>query len=175
MTKYVEGFCWVLKYYYQGCQSWDWYFPYHYSPFASDFDFIGELKIDFTLGTPFKPYEQLMGVLPAASRSHIPEAFQHLMINSDSEILDFYPEKFPIDLNGKKFTWQGVALLPFIDENRLLAEMQKHYHKLTEEEAKRNEKGNELLWLGQFHPVFDRLCILYARKDITAVRSLFII
>ena len=37
----------------------------------------------------------------------------------DSSIIDFYPTDFRIDLNGKKYAWQGVALLPFVDEEWL--------------------------------------------------------
>jgi 5'-3' exoribonuclease 2 len=56
-----------------------------------------------------------MGVLPAASKTFILQPFHWLMTGSDSVILDFYPE----DLNGKKLSWQGVVLPPFIEEDRL--------------------------------------------------------
>lgn len=34
------------------------------------------MSFHFELGTPFRPYEQLMGVLPVASKDHIPIAYQ---------------------------------------------------------------------------------------------------
>ena len=44
--------------------------------FLVDLRKIDEMSFEFQLGTPFKPYEQLMGVLPVASMEHIPLAYQ---------------------------------------------------------------------------------------------------
>lgn len=53
-----------------------------------------------------------------------------------STIIDFYPEDFKIDLNGKKFAWQGVALLPFVEEDRLFKALEPYYELLTDAESK---------------------------------------
>ncbi|KAJ1346905.1 5'-3' exoribonuclease 2 [Parelaphostrongylus tenuis] len=165
---YVEGLCWVLKYYYQGCVSWDWYFPYHYAPFASDFDTVSKFKPNFSSTTkPFKPLEQLMSVFPAASRQHLPIHWQKLMIDDDSPIIDLYPIDFRIDLNGKKFAWQGVALLPFVDEVRLLKTLESVQHTLTEEEIARNKIGPNRIFIGRNHPAFDFFKELYTDGDQT--------
>ena len=162
---YTEGLCWVLLYYFQGCPSWTWYYPYHYAPFAADFVDIGDMDIHFEKGIPFKPFEQLMGVLPASSNHAIPEIFHELMSDPKSEIIDFYPEDFAVDLNGKKFAWQGVVLLPFIDEQRLLTAMHKKYHLLTEEEKIRNTVGHEVLLLSDRHPLYgDLVANFYSKK-----------
>ncbi|KAG0131866.1 XRN 5'-3' exonuclease N-terminus-domain-containing protein [Tuber indicum] len=163
-ASYVEGLCWVLLYYFQGCPSWTWYYPYHYAPFAQDFNDVGKLDIQFKKGKPFRPFEQLMGVLPAASKHALPEPFQKLMTEEDSEIIDFYPESFPIDLNGKKFAWQGVALLPFIDEKRLLDAVSKIYPTLTPEDNARNAMGHDLLFCSVENDMYDDVAIRFYYK-----------
>ena len=160
-NEYALGLCWVLKYYYQGCVSWGWYFPYHYAPFASDFHNCGKVKVNFELGEPFKPLEQLMGVFPAASRSHVPIPWGELMLNSDSPIIDFYPTDFKIDLNGKKYAWQGVALLPFVDEKRLKLALINVQDKLTREEKRRNVKKDTRLYMSCHHKAYQQLRDLY--------------
>ncbi|KAH8333486.1 hypothetical protein KR059_000230 [Drosophila kikkawai] len=156
--QYVRGLCWVLKYYYQGCASWNWYFPYHYAPFASDFVNIQGLSTLFERGTkPFNPLEQLMGVFPAASSSHVPEPWAQLMSSPESPIIDFYPEDFKIDLNGKKFAWQGVALLPFVDEKRLFKALVPYYEQLTGEEVRRNKRGENYLYISTSSPHYNKV------------------
>ncbi|KAJ5391837.1 5'-3' exoribonuclease 2 [Penicillium cosmopolitanum] len=162
---YAEGLAWVLLYYFQGCPSWTWYYPYHYAPFAADFVDIADMDLSFDKGKPFKPFEQLMGVLPASSNHALPEVFHDLMSDPNSEIIDFYPEDFPLDLNGKKFAWQGVILLPFIDEKRLLAAMEKKYPLLSDDERNRNTHGTEVLLLSDQHPLYqDLVGNFYSKK-----------
>lgn len=164
--QYVRGLCWVLRYYYQGCASWKWYFPYHYAPFASDFQNISGLSTEFERGTlPFRPLEQLMGVFPAASSSHVPPPWAELMSDPDSPIIDFYPEDFKIDLNGKKFAWQGVALLPFVDEKRLFKALEPYYTMLTDAEKRRNIKGDDRLYLSIHHTSHSFFLELYTNND----------
>ncbi|GMM31100.1 ssRNA exonuclease [Martiniozyma asiatica (nom. inval.)] len=158
---YIEGISWVLLYYYQGCPSWNWYYPYHYAPFAQDFVDLNDLKIKFNKGKPFHPYEQLMSVLPAASGHNVPAVFRPLMSHPDSEIIDFYPDNFQIDMNGERLSWRGITILPFIDEQRLLAAVQAKYPELTPEESDRNAHKHEMMFVGKRHPLFKKITKLY--------------
>jgi len=144
---YVEGLLWVFHYYYKGVASWRWYYPQHYAPFASDLKDIARFGIDaWELGTPFRPIEQLMGVLPPRSAHALPEACLALMTEPSSSVIDFYPSDFLEDPNGHRFAWQFVALLPFVDEARLVAAVESVEATFTDEEKRRNRHGQSLLF-----------------------------
>ena len=98
----------------------------------------------FDLGQPFRPYQQLMGVLPDRSKKIVPAVYHDLMSKPDSPIIDFYPKDFDLDMNGKKMEWEAVVKIPFIDEKRLLAAMAPRDKQLTKAERLRNEFGVSL-------------------------------
>ena len=100
--------------------------------------------MDFDLGQPFKPFQQLMGVLPDRSKNIVPSAYHPLMTSSESPIIDFYPRDFELDMNGKKMEWEAVVKIPFIDENRLLAAMSTKELLLSPNEQARNGFGVSL-------------------------------
>lgn len=54
--------------------------------------------------------------MPAASQSLLPMAYHELMTSNKSKIIDYYPNNFETDKNGKKQEWEAVVLIPFIDE-----------------------------------------------------------
>lgn len=135
---YVEGIQWILHYYYHGVQSWSWYYPYHYAPFLSDVRNISGLKLTFDIGKPFMPFQQLLGVLPAASKDLLPQCYRHLMTSESSSIIEYYPLDFKTDLNGKQQEWEAVVLIPFIDERCLLAAMEPYTDHMTKAEKERN-------------------------------------
>ena len=125
---YVRAIQWNLHYYYNGCMSWSWYYPHHFAPWITDIKDFSNMKIEFEMSKPFLPFEQLLAVLPAASKELLPQVIQimvvkvtnillysfrfqvlqGLMINETSPIIDFYPKEFECDLNGKQQDWEVI-------------------------------------------------------------------
>lgn len=110
----------------------------------------------------------------------------------NADPVDFYPETFLIDMNGKKMVWQGVALLSFIDEDMLLNAMGKPFDflppderptvdvfpdlpppndndppytiYLNQEERRRNTWGNNVIFASDEHPLYPFYEQLYGKR-----------
>jgi 5'-3' exonuclease len=95
-------------------------------------------------GEPLKPFEQLMGCMPPSSAHFLPEPYRWLLKDESSPIFDFYTRTFPVEMNGKRWPWEAVVLLPFIISQRLIdaARTLVPDNNLTEEERQRNTNGN---------------------------------
>lgn len=102
---YIEGLVWTLEYYYRGCVSWEWYYPYHYGPMLSDLTNINSTldSISFfdgndasisdtpdgvrrVAGEPLRPFEQLLGCLPPSSSNLLPKSMRWLMTDKSSPL-----------------------------------------------------------------------------------------
>eukprot|EP00986_Skeletonema_menzelii_P018505 scaffold26651_cov134-Skeletonema_menzelii.AAC.2 len=159
---YLEGLVWTLEYYYRGCPSWEWYYPYHYGPMISDLVNLNSMLEDISFfgdkeesspgvrrvaGEPLRPFEQLLACLPPSSSYLLPEPYRWLMTSSDSPLIDFYPESFTVDMNGKRWPWEAVTLLPFIDSAKLSHATRTLIddNKLTDEEKRLNQFGDALV------------------------------
>ena len=51
------------------------YYPHHYAPYMSDLKDFCHLQLTYDRAEPFLPFEQLLAVLPPASKDHLPEAY----------------------------------------------------------------------------------------------------
>lgn len=152
---YVEGLQWVLRYYYSGCPSWSWYYRYHYAPRISDIVKGLNQIIRFTKSRPFKPFQQLMAVLPERSKKLLPIAYRHLMYDKKSPIVHFYPHEVELDKNGKTADWEAVVKLSFVNESDLIEAMKPYNKKLTLEERERNQFGTNIIF--SYNPQVDNI------------------
>ena len=119
---YLEGLVWCLEYYYGGCCSWSWYYPYHYGPMFSDLRNVEKHldHIKFDMGEPLRPFDQLLACMPPSSANQLPKSYQWLITSKDSPLIEYYPTDFTIDMNGKRYPWEAVVLLPFLDAEKLV-------------------------------------------------------
>lgn len=111
---YLEGLHWVMRYYFRGPDhaSWSWYYPFYHAPMAFDlanYDKLRNPEISLEIGRAFRPFQQLMAVLPSSSKTLLPECYQGLF-GTESPIAHFYPRKFVVDMDGVKVPWGGMTL-----------------------------------------------------------------
>ena len=102
ILKYIEGLEFYVTYYYLGCQSWSWFYPYHYAPLLTDvYEYISNKKLkDVKLKEkwqPLDPFMALMIMVPQHSFGLLPPAIRETLLNKNCKLrtpLDNYPIKF---------------------------------------------------------------------------------
>jgi 5'-3' exonuclease len=140
---YLEGMQWVLSYYTSGVPDWKWSYHYNYAPFAHDISaHIDSFEFkEYGQSKAVLPFVQLLCVLPPSSAKLIPAPLNTLLENRESSLAKYYPEKFRIDICGKRQEWEGVAILPFVDYDIVENEYKKIEHLVDKNEEKRNRVG----------------------------------
>jgi len=152
--EYLQGLVWTLTYYYKGCASWSWYYPHHHAPSIYDLNkFVASpnkwKSLKLVKGKPYKPFEQLMMVLPPQSSHLLPKGARSLM-DPGSPLAQYYPEQYDLDPIYRRFYWQCNPILPPIDDNEVKSELAKK--KLTPEEHHRNRAAGATIFIGSKVP-----------------------
>ena len=123
---YYEGLEWNLKYYFDTCTSWRWFYKYTCSPTAMDlYKYV--LKTEdptvFTTEKALKPIEQLLCILPPSSCRLLPKKYQFLMTSTNSPIRDLYPKSFKLEMLYKRYFHECIPKLPNINYKRIINEV----------------------------------------------------
>jgi 5'-3' exonuclease len=146
---YLEGMQWVLSYYTQGVQDWNWRYPYNYAPFCStlskhvkSYSFktspveTSPVKTGYVIkNKPTLPFIQLLMVLPPKSSNLLPEPLGKALCE---ELKEYNPEEFEIDLSGKRREWEGTVILPRVDIEKVEEVYLKHLNAIHPRHIKRN-------------------------------------
>ena len=141
--KYLEGIFWNFHYYNYGCISWEWNFPYAQPPSFRDVylylhNFVSNInEMNIPRARPFKPFEQLLMVLPQQSKELLPKSYQSLMVDPMSDIIEYYPKSYQIETTYKYYLWECQPILPYIISSTIKDATQKL--RLTQDEKERNK------------------------------------
>jgi len=141
--EYFKGMIFVVRYYLQTIPSYDWCYPFLYAPFFSEMtNYIDsfDTSMQFNPSTPLTPLEQLVSVLPNKSAYLLPEPLKFLS-GPDSPIADMYPIEYDTDLEGKKYDYEGVVIIPIVDVKRLRQAFNKVAGLLNSIDSERNLPG----------------------------------
>lgn len=145
VQNYLESLMFTLKYYLQGCPSWQWHYKYRVSPllhdvyYVLDNNLINMNNINFELGEPYTPFQQLMLILPPQTNELVPSVLRPIMLDDKLLCTQFYPISFRIDVAAGIKTMYSEAILPEIDEELLIGTVKEYEKKLNSSEIKRNK------------------------------------
>lgn len=142
---YLEGIFWNFHYYNYGCISYEWCYPYAYPPTFNDLynymdRFISDINLlDIPKARPVKPFEQLLMVLPQQSSHLLPREYGRLMLDENSDIIEYYPSRYEIETTNKYYLWECSPKLPYVITQNIKDAVKDL--KLNDDEKERNKFG----------------------------------
>lgn len=126
---YMKAMQFVYLYYRRGTSAVDmqFYYPYHYAPMLIDLYNCGRLYFGITpdivssnIGElKYDTLDQLLAVLPNKSQNLLPPPARLFYNTARTPIIDLFPIEFLIDRDGTNKDYQGIAIIPFADMQRI--------------------------------------------------------
>lgn len=138
---YLEGLQFVISYYTDDVPNWNWNYKYHYAPSPY---FLAQYIDSFVFrieerNTPLLPFQQLLYILPPKSFNLLPSPLD--LLHKESELEEYFPDTVEIDLSGKKNDYQGIALLPFVNIDKIKKVHGDNAYLIDVREGTRNKHG----------------------------------
>jgi len=145
VTNYLESLMFTLRYYTQGCPSWNWCYKYRVAPLPSDVHTVLETsasvdtmnRIVFEKGSPYTPFQQLLMILPPDSVTMLPANLRTIPTSSKWSFL--YPREFEVDaLAGNKYIYSEAILPENTEEESFLRHVRLLETQLSPKDQARN-------------------------------------
>ena len=102
---------------------------------------IQDFEVDYNCpedNRPYTPFQQLLAIMPLKSFKLLPKCYEQI---ARGDLVQYFPEHFDLDLNGKTLAWEAIVLIPFVNETLFLqkeVELMTSGGSYSEEEHLRN-------------------------------------
>jgi len=149
---YINSLRFTIDYYVNSSPpSWNYFYPYRVAPFVSDLvtnlkqNKININKVNFEVGKPCTPFQQLMLIIPPQLSKFIPKEYAELMTKKTSPIIKYYPTEFKLDAAAGLKREKTEALLGDINDKEIFEAMDKVNSKLNNSQIKRNTLSKNIV------------------------------
>lgn len=141
---YLKIIEWCLHYYFKSIVSWNYHYPYHHGPFASDIlqvlKGMNKINYSFELSKSLKPIEQLILIIPLKDKNIIPKSFHGIYKIKEFYKYFYYEKYMKFDNNYVQQRYKTTIFLPEINIEKYQIEISKIFKKLEDKEKKKINK-----------------------------------
>jgi len=122
---YMQGIAFTVQYYLCGMPDWQWSYPFHYAPLARDLAQAHHVRTLAHIAPIVSgrgaaaPELALASILPSDSLKWLPFDLDIASIEDDEVRGWFDCESVQVDLEGKRYEYEGIIVLPFVYLERM--------------------------------------------------------